>query len=168
MKKVLLLMVAVLFVSSVAMADHISVYQDAAGQDCELDAPPGQFNAPHVVHKLTAGTTGSRFKVQFPAGTNFFGFNTPYTPVGNIQTDISIGYGVCLVGSNPIGQINATWGAGAIQVLAADLQPVIIVTGCEAIEYPATGGTACVGSPCPCEPNATERSTWGQVKALFH
>jgi hypothetical protein len=91
--------------------------------------------------------------------------------VGNIQTDISIGYGVCLVGSNSIGQINANWTAGVIQVLAADLQPTILVTDCTAAEHPATGGTAYVGGTgtesCN-EPVATERSTWGQVKALYH
>ena len=167
MKKVLLLMVAALMISSVAMADHISVYVDQDGTNCALGAPG--FLQPYVVHKLTTGTTGSRFKVQFPAGTNIFGFNTPYTPVGNIQSDISIGYGVCLTGSNSIGQISGNFTAGVVQVLAADLQPTIIVTDCQVAEHPATGGTAYVGTTGNCnEPVPTQQSTWGQVKALYH
>jgi hypothetical protein len=166
MKKVLLLMGAVLCIASVSMADHIGVYSDASGASCALGAPG--FLQPHVIHKMSAGTTGSRFKVVLPPGTTFFGFNTPYTPVGAIQSDISLGYGVCLMGSNSIGTIAANWAPGVVSVMAADLQPTILYTDCDAAEKVATGGLAYVGTTGDClEPSATEKSTWGQVKALY-
>ena len=167
MKKVLLLMVAVLMISSVAMADHISVYTDASASVCALGSA-GAFLQPVVVHKLSAGTLSSRFKLTLPAGSNLFGFNTPYVTVGNIQSDLSVGYGVCLNGASVIGTLAGIFGAGTLDVVAADLQTTIIVTDCTAAEFPATGGTAYVGTTGDChEPNATENSTWGQVKALY-
>jgi hypothetical protein len=166
MKKVLLLMVAVLMVSSVAMADHIGVYSDASGTSCSLAAGFNTTNA--VIHKFTIGATGSRFKVTVPAGTAVFSFSTPYTPVGNITSDLSLGYGQCLSGSIVLGNIIAQFTAGTGAVVAADLQPFILYTNCLFAELPATGGTYYVGSTGDClEPNATEPSTWGSVKALY-
>lgn len=167
MKKVLLLMVAVLCIASVSMADHISVYSDASGASCALGAA-GAFLQPAVIHKLTPGTTGSRFKILIPAGSSIFGFNTIYVPVGNVQTDLSLGYGVCLTGANVIGTMAGIFTAGTLEVVAADLQPTILVTDCSAAELVATGGKAYVAGTGDCaEPNATENSTWGQVKALY-
>jgi len=167
MKKVLLLMVAVLMVSSVAMADHIGVYADGTGASCGLGAA-GSFNPnAAVIHKFTVGATGSRFKVVFPPGTSFFGFNSPFVPVGQLNSDISLGYGQCLSGNIVLGTINAIYGAGVGSVTAADLQPIILYTDCSFGEYPATGGTFYVGTTGPCNEVATEPSTWGQVKALY-
>lgn len=167
MKKVLLLMVAVLMVSSVAMAEHIGVYADANGNSCSL-APGFQSGATAaVIEKFSTGTTGSRFKVTLPAGSSFFSFASPYTPVGNLLTDLSMGYGQCLSGSVVIGNIIAILGAGSGSVLAADLQPNIIYTNCDFAELPATGGDYFVGGTGNCKEVATEPTTWGQVKALY-
>jgi hypothetical protein len=166
MKKVLLLMVAVLMISSVAMADHISVYTDASASVCALG--PAGFLQPVVVHKLSAGTLSSRFKMTMPGGSNLFGFNTPYVTVGSITSDLSVGYGVCLNGASVIGTLAGIFTPGTLDIVAADLQTTIIVTDCTAAEFPATGGTAYIGTTGDChEPNATENSTWGQVKALY-
>jgi hypothetical protein len=172
MKKVLLLMVAVLMVSSIAMADeHIGVYTDNTGTNCNLGNIAGQFSfgGAHIVERTTTGATGSRFKVTFPPGTTFVGFTTTYVPVGNLTTDLSLGYGTCLFGTFELGTINAIYGAGTGTLEKADLQPKIIYTDCNFGEYEATGGFFYVSTtPGPCEPViATEPSTWGQVKSLY-
>jgi hypothetical protein len=170
MKKVLLLMVAVLMVSSIAMADeHIGVYTDGTASSCALGNIAGQFfPGATIVQRTTTGATGSRFKVTFPAGTAFFGFNTPYVPVGVLTTDLSLGYGSCLTGSFVLGTINAIYQNGVGKLEKADLQTQIIYTDCSFGEYPATGGYFYVGSTGPCEDLvATEPSTWGQVKSLY-
>jgi hypothetical protein len=167
MKRMLLLLVSLLLISSVAMADHIGLYRDATGGSCYLGAP-GQFN-PNVaiIHKFTQGATGSRFKATFPAGTSFFGFNTPYVPIGLLTGDLSLGYGQCLSGSIVLGTINAIYGAGTAQILPADAFAYILYTDCSFGEYPATGGNAYIGGTGQCYPFAVEPSTWGSVKALY-
>jgi hypothetical protein len=103
-------------------------------------------------------------------GTSFFAFNTPYVPIGNLTNDLSLGYGVCLTGTNSLGTVVASWGAsGTVAITAADGFPDIIYTDCSFGELPGHGGTAYVGSSAgDCnEPNPTQPSTWGQVKALY-
>jgi hypothetical protein len=165
MKKVLLLMVAVLMISSVAMADHLGVYADCSGASCSL--APGFTSTAAVVHKFTLGATGVRFKVTLPAGSSFFSFSTPYTPVGSMTSDLSVGYGQCLVGTICVGNIVAILNPGTINVLPADTFPNILYTDCVFAEKSATGGDAYVGGTGDCHEVATEQSTWGQVKALY-
>lgn len=167
MKKVLILMVAVLSVASVSFADNISVYSDCTGSNCEL-APNAFTTSAGVVHKFSLGATGSRFKV---AGTGIAGailaFNTPFVPVGNINTDLSLGYGSCQVGSFCLGTlIMQTSAGGVIDVLPADTFTNVLYTDCNFAELSATGGRAYVGTSGPC-PNPTAQSTWGQVKSLY-
>jgi len=168
MKKLLLLTLCLSLVSSAAFADHIGVFSDATGTSCNLGAP-GQFSpTATVIHKFTTGATGSRFKVTFPAGTAFFGFNTPYVTIGALNTDLSVGYGQCLSGSIVLGTINAVYGAGTGQVEKAELQPIILYTNCLFAELEATGGTFYVGGTSYCgDSTPVEPSTWGSVKALY-
>jgi hypothetical protein len=169
MKKLLLLSICLLLVSSVALADHIGVYSDPTGSSCYLGAA-GQFNPnATVIHKFTSGATGSRFKVTFPAGTAFFAFNTTYVPIGALDTDLSLGYGQCLSGEIVLGSILAIYGAGTGQVEKADLQPIILYTNCVFAELLATGGAFTVGQAGYCTEYSTpvESSTWGSVKALY-
>jgi hypothetical protein len=167
MKKVLLLMVAVLMISSVAMsAPHYGIYSDCSGSSCSLAS--GFVQGAALVEKFSTGTTGCRLKVVLPAGSNFFGFTTSYVPIGNLTTDLSLGYGVCLTGTNCLGTIAAILAPGTITVTAADGFPNIIYTDCSFGELIGHGGTAYVGSTGNCnEPNPTQPSTWGQVKALY-
>ena len=168
MKKVLLLMVAVLMVSNVAMANHFGVYNDSSGSSCVLSATPGQFSSTATaIEKFSLGSTGSRFKITLPPGSSFFGFQTTFVPIGVMTSDLSLGYGQCLSGSIVLGTINAIYTAGTLSVLPADGFPNIIYTDCSFGEYPATGGNAYVGTTGPCNEVATEQSTWGNVKALY-
>ena len=168
MKKLLLLTLCLSLVSSAAFADHIGVFSDASGTACNLGAP-GQFSpTATVIHKFTTGATGSRFKVAFPAGTAFFGFNTPYVTIGALNTDLSVAYGQCVYGEIVLGTINAVYAAGTGKVEKAELQPIILYTNCLFAELEATGGlftVAAGGNICISTP--VEPSTWGSVKALY-
>ena len=167
MKKVLLLMLAVLMISSAAMAEHIGLFSDTNGTDCKLAAG---FNPNvYVVESSLGGTTGSRFKVTPGAGNSILAFNTTYVPIGNISNDLSLAYGQCLTGQVVLGSILMSLaGPGSLEVVAADAFPTIIYTNCLFGEFPATGGKAYVGVVGDCAfPIATQPSTWGQVKSLY-
>jgi hypothetical protein len=168
MKKVLLLMVAVLMISSVAMADHLGIYADTQGTSCALGAP-GFYNLnAHVMHKFSAGTTGSRFKITVPVGSMIFAFNSPFLASGIPTSDESVGYGGCQTGSFVIGSLVAQLTAGQLKIEVADLQPFLMHTDCTFTELPIHGGAAYVGTTGDCEePLATQQSTWGKVKSLY-
>lgn len=172
MKKVLLLMVAVLMISSVAMADHIGLYNDGAGTTC-LIAPGGHFSGTDcfVIEKFTTGSTGSRFKINFPAGSAVFAF-TPagaFSALGTATSDLSVGYGGCQTGTIVVGNLVCNLTAGTGAVVAADLQTDVLYTDCGFTQKVATGGTFTIGAsgPAPCGEVATEPTTWGSVKALY-
>jgi len=168
MKKVLLLTLACLMISSVAMADHLGVYSDCTGSSCLLAAG---FNngATAVVHKFSLGATYSRWKTTFPAGSNVFGFTTQnsYPFIGNSATDISVAYGTCISGSFCIGTFTAILAPGEVVLSAADGQPTVLWADCDFGEFAGTGGSAWVGLTGDCREVATEQSTWGSVKALY-
>jgi hypothetical protein len=172
MKKVLLLMVAVLMVSSVAMADHIGLYNDNAGTSCLL-APGGHFAGTdcYVIHKFTTGATGSRWKINFPAGSTIFAFSpaSGMSPLGVVTSDMSVGYGGCQTGTLVLGACVGNLNPGTGAVVAADLQTDVVYTDCDFVQKPASGGTFTVAAsgPAPCGEVATEPTTWGQVKALY-
>lgn len=160
-----------LMIASVAMAvDQIGVFTDALGTSCNLGNIAGQFSSSAtVMHRYTPGATGSRFKINFPPGTAFFGMPTQYVSIGVVQSDISFAYGGCVSGSIIIGQINAIYQSGVGQVVPADSFSDILFTDCSFAEKTATGLKFSVGPPGPdcVEPIATEASTWGSVKALY-
>lgn len=165
MKRVLLLLIAVLMIASVGTAGHISIYTDANGETC--DFAPGFNPNVHIVEKFSPGSTGVRFKMD-PGPSLVFGFNTPFVPVGNLTTDLSLAYGQCLNGSIVLGtvimQLN---GPSTMQIQAADGFPFILWTSCVFEELVGTGGIACVlTQQCYCG-IAVESSTWGSVKALY-
>jgi hypothetical protein len=166
MKKVLLLMVAVLMISSVAMADHFGIYADPTGASCALAT--GFTTTSTVIEKFSLGSTGCRLSVDnLPTGGSFFAFSTAWTPVGDIHSDLSLGYGTCQTGSIVLGSFVAIFGPSTLHVLPAQGFTNIIFTDCTFGQHNATGGTAYVGGTGPCGEVATEPSTWGQVKALY-
>jgi len=171
MKKILLLMVAVLMVANVAMADNIGVYSDASGTSCIL-APGFSFGVVTVLHKYTLGATGSRFMLDASnaPGTSLIAFTTPYTPVGNIAVDLALGYGGCEVGTVNLGTLTIIAALGYMDVKAATGFPDILYTDCAFNEKLAYGSRTWIGTPPPlatCNEVATKASTWGQVKALY-
>ena len=168
MRRMLLLLACFVLISSAAMADHIRVYSDASGASCIL---AGGFNfTSTILQKFSTGTTGSRFKVMFPAGSNFFAFNTPFNAVGFLPSDLALDYGQCRTGTVVLGTILANLSPGYVTVLPADNHTDIVSRDCDLVEQRASGGSACVDCPPladPCSQVATKPSTWGSVKALY-
>jgi hypothetical protein len=161
---------AVLMVSSVAMADHIGIYSDDNGGSCILNPTPFTSNTA-IIHKFSAGTTGCRFKVTTSSPGMVFAFNTGYSTIGTYDTDISVGYGpTCLNGSIVVGHLLTAGAAGPpgqLNIVVAPGQLGVLYLQCDFAEKVGTGGTAYVGTTGPCNEVATENSTWGQVKSLY-
>ena len=160
-----------LLMGSAALADHIGIYRDAGGESCRLD--PGYSTNATIIHKYSLGATGSIFRVDFSQapGSTFIAFHSPFVPLGVLTTGIMIGYGgQCATGNIVVGTIEAILGPGILSVAPYTEFPNIEYSACEAINYPATGGTAIVGfeGPDDCsDPTAAEQSTWGRVKSLY-
>ncbi|HET6347971.1 MAG TPA: hypothetical protein VFH88_02710 [Candidatus Krumholzibacteria bacterium] len=166
MKRMLPVFLAVMVISGTAMADYINVYTDASGNSCVLAS--GFTSTATVIEKFSLGTTGSHFKIEFPAGTIFYGFNTSFVPTGVLTSDLSLAYGQCLVGDIPLGAIVADLAPGLIYVLPPDTFSVITSTDCNFVDHTAYGWHAYVDMEGPCaEPLAATPSTWGSVKALY-
>jgi hypothetical protein len=189
MKKVLLMTLALTMCAGAAMADHIGIYADQAGMTCYLSGlvtPPGN-NAMYIVHKLNPGSTAAQFKVTDATAGGLFPTTqtTPYLALGTWNTDWSLAYGGCVVNDHVLATLNFLWFGSPLachQTLTIDPAPTSPVPGAVALvdcSVPdaqlktASGGRAFAGVPedsCPAscnEPNATENSTWGQVKALY-
>jgi hypothetical protein len=158
-----------------AAADYISVYSDDSGSSCLLGSA-GFTSTATVIHSFSLGATGSRFRLELPAGSSFFAF-TPspwrsFTLTGSILSGASITYGECLTGANPLGTITAILTQGTLCVRPADGSLNIMVSDCAFVETAATGGAAYVASNGPCYEAwqgivATDQKTWGAVKSLY-
>jgi len=111
------------------------------------------------------GSTGSRFKLDVSgAPGTLYAFNSPFTPVGALDSDLSLSYGQCLSGSIFLGTVVAVLAPGTLQVAEATGFPAIVCTNCTFVEVTATGGYASVFGNCTVK---IEGSTWGRVKALY-
>lgn len=149
-----------------AMADHISLYSDASGASCVL--APGANRSVAVIEKYSVGATGSRFSMTTGANV-FLSFNTPYTAVGNLTSDITISYGECLIGSFVIGTATMNLIGGYLYIHPAQLQTQVLYMDCLFVAHKASWGHAVIGNvfdPCNVQV-AAEPETWGAIKALY-
>jgi hypothetical protein len=184
MKRFSLLMVSLLVLALAAPAyaqllthvGDISAYADDLGSSCNITAPGGGgLLTVYVVHKFTdgGGATGSRFKGTFPSGLSFVAFNTPFVPIGNFTTDLSLGYGFCISTTTSLGSalfINATASPACsyVSIVAADNFVNPIATDCSFGEYTVKTGQAIVNPNGTCQCNVpTQPTSWGKVKALY-
>jgi hypothetical protein len=178
MKRLALTLVFLLTVAFAANAfatavGDISAYADDQGNSCNIAAPAGLVTV-YIVHKFSDGgsATGCRFKVATPAGMTFLAFNNAFTPIGNITTDISLGYGVCITTTTNLGSIlyNSAGPAACtlVSVTAADNFANPIATDCSFGEYTVKTGSGILNPDGTCQCNiATQPTTWGSVKALY-
>jgi hypothetical protein len=183
MKRFALLFLIVLAVAAPAFAQYpdgltgdISVYADDQGNSCDVLAPGGGgLVTYYIVHKFSDGgsATGARFKATFPAGLSFVTFSTTFVPIGNLATDLSLGYGTCNSTTISLGSILCISAAPSpacsyISIAAADNFSDPITTDCLFGEYKVEVGQAIVNNDgsCPCN-IATQSSTWGKVKSLY-
>jgi hypothetical protein len=186
MKKVLLMTLALMMVASVALADHIGVYADQAGTDCDLNTlsfPPTN-NTLYIVHKFNAGSTASQFKVTDTSGLFATTQTTPYLSIGTWNTDLSLAYGGCVIGDHVLMTLNflffgspAPTCANTLEIGPAPTSPIpgsVALVDCATPSgnlEPVTAGRAYVTGGCidpaNCNPTGTASKTWGGIKALY-
>ena len=179
MKRFALMVLVVLALAAPAFGQGVgdlSIYADDQGNICDITANGGgTFMQPFVIQKFgtSEGSTGCRFKITVPVGMSIVGFNTTFVPVGNVGSDLSLAYGVCLTTTTVLGNlqalsISASPACSYISVLAADNFTTPIATDCSFGEYIMGAGQAIVNNDgsCPCN-IATSPSTWGKVKSLY-
>jgi hypothetical protein len=186
MKKVLLMTLAMLMVcSSIALADHIGVYEDQLGTDCvktSFAAFPNP-NSMYIVHKFNPGSTASQFKVNDTTGFIASSQTTPYLSIGTWNVDLSLAYGGCVVGDHVLMTLNffviappASCSA-QLAIVPAPGSPIpgsVALVDCAVPSgnlKPASAGSMyfldnCI-DPSACNPTATSSKTWGGVKALY-
>lgn len=176
MKKVLILALGVVLAANVAFADHIGIYGDTGGTSCTLalTTPFAPTNV-YVIHKFTAGTTGSRWKVIDTSTLFQAGSSSIYAVLGAPYTGASVGYGNCLAPSVNAMTLSFVWfnqpiTCGKLEIVTDPIVTGIIVTDCNFAEKPATGGQFFFnanGTCVNCNEVATETTTWGTIKALY-
>jgi len=161
-------------------ADHIGLYSDRTGASCVLAT--GFNTEVAIIHKFSLGATGSRFRVELPAGSTLFLFNSPYVGAGQPPSTLLQGVQLtypCLnttvSGNLVLGTLVAILSLGYARVLPAVDQTSVVYYDCDGVEKQATGGEAAIGiNDDPCRtfdpwppPNPVQQSTWGNVKALY-
>jgi hypothetical protein len=182
MKKLLLISLALLFVSSTAFAQAgaIGLFVDNPGfVDCTADDIAPALIPIYVVHHLTPGATASQFMVVQMAG-----FNCTYTgeiihvpvSIGSTLTGISVSYGGCMPAPILIATIN--WFCMGTSPTCSYLEVVpdvaaptgtIEVVDCAFTKLIGTGGVVNFNNDGSCDCYDPVRNTsWGGVKALYH
>jgi len=187
MKKVLILATCLSMCAGAALADHIGLYNEAAGTNCFRLlpwAPDGASNFVYVIQKFNTGSTGSEFKINNTSGAPFSAFTNglaTFLTIGAPESGISVSYGQCMGAASfliirllyaddealglapvPCGKMEVVENPGAVP-------PVRQTADCNSFPHPATGGTFYWGTGCPgcADPTATAATTWGGVKALY-
>ncbi len=155
---------------------RISIYSDTALTECTLsDASPRVANI-YIAETSLYGATGLRFRIaESPGFTGvWLSEASPYHPIGTSRTDLSMGFGACLLGRFAVltmtYQFYGTSTCSDLSIVAAVGQREPICTSCSFGEWPCEGYDAlhvnCSGS-FNCNPVLVESSTWGGVKALY-
>ncbi len=180
MKKALLLTLVLMLGASMAFAQagSIGIFADPAATNCNLVAMAQGLGAYYIVHVNTPGAVGCEYSAPKPACMTLASYlsDTNVFPVsiGNSQTGISVGYGVCKVSPILVQTIsyfilgpNPT--CCRYYVLPHPINGGPNVVDCADNLLIATGGQGIVNSVVgQCECNVpVQDTTWGSVKALY-
>jgi hypothetical protein len=181
--------------STSAQYDEIGLFADSSGGSCDIqDSGPGVVTV-QVWHGANVEplVLGSRFKLELsPGATLTYLYETVYVPVleGDTQSGITLCYGTCRQAPAIVAAVTyQTYGTSAtcssIEVVPHPDADGIESIGCEAGFRTAVGYQLNINAnagDCPvcegtlygetsgfdfCQPIATERSTWGEIKALY-
>ena len=177
-------------------AGLISVFSDPGGTSCQFIDTPGVTNL-YVVHVNTPGATAGQFAICEGAGftCDYLAETYPFpTVIGNTRTGITVGYGGCQ--ASPILMVTMLYicdgsslSCSTVEVIPdpAEVTGEVVVTDC-VVPFPnkltAAAGriitnptidcnclanaSLTIASSNPCTPPlATQKSTWGSVKALY-
>ncbi|UCH83997.1 MAG: hypothetical protein JSW50_16445 [Candidatus Latescibacterota bacterium] len=168
--------------------DAIALFSDTRGCPCEITdraGTPGLINIA-VLQVNTPGAKASQFSAPMPAcfGALYI-TETPIFPItiGNSQDGIAIGYGGCRTGTFQILNIvffgqgltpdccfypllpDPYAASGRIEVVDCDDEVVFASGWGDMINM--TSQCVCLVGLEHCYPVATERATWGKIKALY-
>lgn len=156
-----------------AQIDELFIYSDAALTQSSLDD-----NTPQTVTLYVAGylfgSTGLRFSIKPTSGFTgvWLGDTSPFAKIGQSPTDIAIAFNDCIYSSSFVVltisyQLFGTSAAcSELRTAPADgfSSAISLSTGCGFAEVPVKTVSS-IRISCPV---ATESTTWGQVKALYH
>jgi hypothetical protein len=175
-KVVLLSVAGVVIATGAVWADHLGLYSDTQGGSCwvQLTAPFATTSV-YVIHKFTAGTTGSRFRVKDASTLYQAGSWTPYAALGNPYSGVSIAYGGCLAGQVNAMTLSYIWfnqpvACGKLEIVRDPMASDILSADCSFAEKVASGGGLYFNPNGNCEVCPGENVgelTWGKVKALY-
>lgn len=164
MKKILLLMLMMVFSSSLAFGqpDVIGLYSDATGSGCNVVDSGSGFVEFYVIHNAPSGALVSQWSAPKPvcmAGATYLTDVTSYAVIGNSQTGVMLGYSVCLTGPNHVMTIRYFGTGGSLACCNYPVLPdpaavsgQIEVVDCSVVVGYATGSKATVNGnvSCPC------------------
>lgn len=161
---------------------QISMYIDEAGTQCGYPGQPAGFIPVYIYHEFHDGVTGSRFRIQ-QNETNWTWFIDQPRLVdvlitGDTDTGVTLTYSACVTTRfNPITVFYEVPGTAApcatLEIVAAptSLSGEVESTDCNSLQYSTDTSGITMNPPdanCFCEElPATERSTWGKIKALY-
>jgi len=202
MRTLLSLLALLVLVASPAFAQGgwISMFADQSGTDCDLPDRMTGLTPYYVVHYMySGGATASQFWTPAPwcLGATYLS-DTAVFPVtiGNSQTGVSIGYGVCLFDRAHVLTLNFFTQGTSPECCCYFVYPhpesttgEIEVVDCGNNLVTANGGWGYINADwvtCGCwvdlnvndegpagpygcinDPIAVEQATWGKVKALY-
>ncbi len=183
MKRIVLLTVAVLCVSSLAVAQYnpgsIDVYSDIGQGSCNfLDA--GGLVLVFVYHTNSDGATASNFMLELGAGVtwSFLGPQWQFaTVIGNPMTGVDIGYGACLgaAGDIYLGQLSFFGSSAAACsmisiVIGNGVSGFLEIIDCSAVKFLLDrGGQGRINPDGTCDCSVpVQETTWGGIKALYN
>ncbi len=181
MKRTALVTLFVLTASaSPTPADRIGIYLSGTNLVCAMDLVQYLPTSIYVVHHLSAGTTGSRWKLDLVAGPVVsVGYSTGQLEIAGINPyeGVELGYGSCQAGDVVVYRLDF-FSTGVVtdcyqlSVVPYPGETDVIAVDCAGQPAPATGGAFSFslgpsGSPCYDCTTPVEPSTWGRVKALY-
>ncbi|NIO00803.1 MAG: hypothetical protein GTO42_01475 [Candidatus Latescibacteria bacterium] len=185
MKRLLLLGVVVLFISTVSFAQGglIGLYIDPWGDDCDIEDCKVEIINVYVVHKFAPSPSACQFMIVSSDGFTgaYLGEETPLMNgcmFGNSQRGISIAYGECA--STPVHILTLRYylyGTSKpnsyLQVVGdpTNVTPGIYIVDCTTPPtlIPAIGGRAYINGDgtVSCSTTPVEPTSWGRIKSLY-
>jgi hypothetical protein len=184
MKKILLLTMAVICVSSLAYGQtqmgSIDIFADAAHTSCNITVPDADLFQVFVYHtNVITGSTASAWSIDHPATFTNVGEVSPFTlKVGNSDTGVSFSYEQCKTGTFLLLTVSyfgiAPTATCGLMTIIGD--PNSTTGGVEIVDCaPFPGRTSWEqAGQARLNPDVTcmcsvpvEETTWGGIKALY-
>ncbi|HKW14440.1 MAG TPA: hypothetical protein VJS69_08145 [Candidatus Krumholzibacteria bacterium] len=174
-KLIVAAIVALACLPSLAFGDgYLSLYSDASHTDCALsDTAPAVAN----VYMVDFGYAINALRFRIAASPGFTGAwlseTSPFTTIGNSQTDMSMSFGSCLIGQVLVLTMTyQLFGTSTCSQLSVEAPSGLSDPICLDCSF----GTECAGyfplhvncsGSFGCDPLPVKPTTWGSVKALY-